>query len=54
MACSCKNKNKNTTSIKAYKQKTLSSVIVNYDKPSKTKEQLRLELLERMRKIAKP
>lgn len=52
MGCSCKNKkNGKTSSLQAYKKKHLSYKNVSFNKPSKTKEQLRQELIDRIRRI---
>lgn len=51
--CGC-NKNKktsSTTTMNAYKTANSSVKTTNFNSPTKTKEQLRLELIERMRKI---
>lgn len=50
MGCGCnKNKNSNVTRVTAYRKKHLGYSNVK-NKPSKTKEQLRAELIERMRR----
>jgi hypothetical protein len=49
MGCSCKNKKK--SSVKSYKKKHLGYRNVSLNKPTKTKEQLRLELIARIRRI---
>jgi hypothetical protein len=50
--CGCKGKKtSSTTTMNAYKQKNAIVKTTNFNSPSKSKEQLRLELIERMRKV---
>jgi len=54
MGCGCnKKKNTNATRVKAYRNKHLGLKSVNINKPKKSKEQLRKELIDRIRKNAK-
>ena len=50
MACGCKKKSTSKTLVKKTKAQ-LGSVNINFNKPTKTKEQLREELRERIRRI---
>lgn len=51
MGCRCKNKN-GTKTIRAYKDKHRYTTKLNFNTTSKTKEQLRQELIERMNRAA--
>jgi len=50
MACGCNNKNSGNNTMKAYRNKHRNTTKIHFNKPSKTKEQLRQELIERMNK----
>jgi hypothetical protein len=53
MGCGCKNNKGGSKTIRAYKNKNRYTSKINFNKPTKTKEQLRQELIERMRRATK-
>lgn len=50
MGCGCENKK--TNSVRTYRNKNRHVTKINFNKPSKSKDQLRKELIARMAKLA--